>query len=187
MTLDQQQKIARQIARLAISSDCFQQCLALLTHIQDLNLTDESDLFPPMIAGVVTTYARNFNSAEGLGPLPDSYSFFPDDKLETAHKKIIEARNMFYAHQDISHSKKLTKSKIVPVQVLVNLKPTLDGFIFTPILVELSHRRIQDIINLIKFQLERLIEDLSIKNKIITDFGKSYNLETTYELGVDFP
>ena len=78
-----------------------------------------------MIAGVVTTYARNFNSAEGLGPLAASYAEFPDTRLDTAHKRIIEARNMFYAHQDITHSKKHSKSPTVPIRVLVNLKPTL--------------------------------------------------------------
>jgi len=187
MTPDQQQKVARQIARLAVASDCFQQCLSLLKHIQDLKLDHDSDILPPMIAGVVTTYARNFNSAEGLGPLAASYAEFPDTRLDTAHKRIIEARNMFYAHQDITHSKKHSKSPTVPIRVLVNLKPTLDGFFFTPMLVELSFDRIPDIIELIQFQLERLVKDLSTKNMIITDFGRPYDLEHTYELGVDFP
>ena len=54
-------------------------------------------------------------------------------------------------------------------------------------LVELSFDRIPDIIELIQFQLERLVKDLSTKNMIITDFGRPYDLEHTYELGVDFP
>jgi hypothetical protein len=78
--------VAWQIARLAVASDCFQQCLSLLKHIQDLKLDRDSDLFPPMIAGVVTTYARNFNSAEGLGPLAASYNEFPETRLDTAHR-----------------------------------------------------------------------------------------------------
>jgi len=187
MTPNQQQKVARQIARLAIASDSFQQCLLLLKHMQDMKLESGSNLFPPMIAGVVTTYARNFNSAEGLGPLASSYVEFPDARLETAHKKVIEARNKFYAHQDISESTKHSKSSTVPIRVLVNPKPTLDGFFFTPILVELLPDRIPDIIELIEFQLKRLIKDLSLKNRIITDFGREYDLDHTYELGVDFP
>ena len=187
MTPDQKQKVARQIARLVVASDCFQQCLSLLKHIQSLRLDYDSDILPPMIAGVVTTYAKNFNSAEGLGPLAVSYAEFPDTHLDTAHRRMIEARNMFYAHQDITHSKKHSKSSTVPIRVLVNLKPTLDGFFFTPMLVELSFDRIPDIVELIQFQLKRLVKDLSTKNRIITDFGRSYDLEHTYELGVDFP
>jgi hypothetical protein len=187
MTPDQQQKVARQIARLAVASDCFQQCLSLLKHIQELNLDEDSDIWAPMFAGVVTTYARSFISAEGLGPLAASYSKFPDTRLDSAHKKMIEARNMFYAHQDITHSKKHSKSSTVPIRVFVNLKPTLDGFLFTPMLVELSLARLPDIVELIQFQLERLIKDLSTKNSIIIDFDRPYDLDHTYELGVDFP
>ncbi len=187
MTPDQKQKVARQIARLAVASDSFQQCLSLLKHIEDLKMNHDSNLFPPMIAGVVTTYAKNFNSAEGLGPLAAPYCEFPQKTLDITHRNMIEARNKFYAHQDISHSKKHSKSPTVPIRVLVNLKPTLDGFLFTPILVELSFDRIPDIIYLIHFQLERIINDLSIKNRIITDFDRSYDLDHTYELGVDFP
>ena len=73
------------------------------------------------------------------------------------------------------------------MRVLVNLKPTLDGFLFTPMLIEIHPERIDDVIRLIEFQLERLMDDLSGKNFAITNFDQVFDLSRTYVLGVDFP
>ena len=180
-------KIVRQIARLVVSSDSFQQCLALLGHMTELKLGINSDLYSPMMSGVVTTYARNFNASTGMGPLPRSYTKFPDAKLTVAHGKIIEARNKIYAHRDASHHSVEPSSDISPYRLFVELKPTLDGFNFTPVLTDIPPDRIPDIITLVDFQHKRAIKDLSAKNELITDFGKEYDLGRTYEWGVDIP
>ena len=180
-------KIVRQIARLVVSSDTFQQCLALLGHMTELKLGINSELYSPMMAGVVSTYARNFNKSTGMGPLPRSYTEVLDVKLQVAHDKIIEARNKIYAHRDTSHRSVRSRSDMSPYRIYVELKPTLDGFNFVPILADIPPERIPDIIALIEFQHKRVIKDLSTKNELITDFGKEYDLGRTYEWGVDIP
>jgi len=179
--------IVRQIARLVVASDSFQQILALLGHMTELKLGINSDLYSPMMLGVVTTYARNFNASTGMGPLLRSYTKFPDTNLTTAHDKIIEARNKIYAHRDSSHQSVKSNSEVSPYRIFVELKPTLDGFNFTPVLTDIPPDRIPDIIALVDFQHKRVIKDLSVKNELITNFSKEYDLGKTYEWGVDIP
>ena len=179
--------IVRQIARLVVASDSFQQIIALLEHMKELKLGINSDLYSPMMSGVVTTYARNFNSSIGMGPLPRSYTKFPDANLTVAHDKIIESRNKIYAHRDTSHHSIKSNAEFSPYRIFVELKPTLDGFNFTPVLTDIPPDRIQDIITLVEFQHKRIIKDLSVKNELITDFSKEYELGKIYEWGVDIP
>jgi len=77
--------------------------------------------------------------------------------------------------------------KPVELRQNIKLKPTLDGFNFIPVLVDIPSERIPDIIALIEYQCDRLIKDLSVKNELVTDFDIEYDLGKTYELGVDFP
>ena len=183
----QKLKIAKQIARLAMASDCFQSCISLLQHMQKMGLETNSDLFSPMMAGVTTTYGRCFNSSNGFRSLPKSYSNFSEPHLEFAHQKIIQMRNECYAHQDVSMTEGHSNSDEIPIRVYVQPKETLDGFYFRPMANELSHKVIPKIIELIEFQLTRLVTDLSKKNELITDFSIAYDLDHLYELGVDFP
>ena len=179
--------IVRQIARLVVASDSFQQILALLGHMRELKLDINSELYSPMMSGVVTTYARNFNSSHGIGPLPGSYTKFPDTNLTIAHEKVIETRNKIYAHRDVSYQSVRSKSQFSPYRIFVELKPTLDGFNFTPVLADIPPNRMPDIINLVEFQHKRVIEDLSVKNELTTDFSKEYDFGKVYEWGVDIP
>ena len=181
------EKIVKEISRLAIASDSFKQCLALLGHMIKLKLDFESEIYPPMMCGVVTCYGRNFNSSAGLGPLPSFYEKFSENHLEISHKSIINARNKFYAHRDVKDIKNYGESSSVPYSIEMRLKPSMDGFNFTPILVDIPPERIPDMVELLEFQINRLVIDLSKKNKLITDFDKSYDLDKVYILGKDFP
>jgi hypothetical protein len=115
-------KIIRQVRRLTVASDSFQQCLSLLAHMEGAELRIDSDLYAPMIAGVIVTYAKNFNDAAGLGPLPDFFTRFPSTHLRAAHAKLLEARNQVYAHRDArAHLFKSHNGRTVayPVEVTI--------------------------------------------------------------------
>ena len=181
-------KIVQQIRRLAIASDSFQQCLSVLKHIEDLGISNESDLYPPLIAGVVVTYSKNFNQADGLGPLPKIFSKFPDEELRIAHEKVIDARNTLYAHRDVSaHSFNNSEGGISQYPVNVRISEDNTAFLFQPHLVDISSRRIPHIRSLIQFQMERLQEDLDAKVDLTVDSNKSYKQGVEYLLGHDFP
>jgi hypothetical protein len=181
-------KIIHQIKRLAIASDSFQQCLSLLGHIENLGLKLEDDLYTPMIAGVVVTYAKNFNQADGLGPLPNFFEKFPDPMLQTAHEKVIEARNKHYAHRDtIAHSFKKDQGRPDPYSVHVRINYETKDFKFQPNLIDIPPERIKQIIQLIQFQMDRLQKDLDEKLALIIDVDKNYEQDKVYILGEDFP
>ena len=181
-------KVIHQIRRLTIASDSFQQCLTLLTHMEEISITLSSDLYPPMIAGVVVTYSKNFNQADGLGPLPNLFTKFPEPKLQIAHAKLIEARNKLYAHRDISaHTFKNSEGGVSQYPVEVRINDANTAFLFQPMLKDIPPERIPDIKNLLSFQMERLQSDLDKKLATVVDFNKGYKQGATYLLGEDFP
>lgn len=156
--------------------------------MEEVKIQNEHNLYPPMIAGVAVTYAKNFNQAEGLGPLPRSFTRFPKSEMHIAHVRLIEARNTLYAHRDISaHSFKMNDGRVTkyPVEVRINNENT--AFLFQPQLIDIPPRRISSIRKLIEFQMTRLQQDLDNKLSIIVDFNKGYKQGIVYLLGEDFP
>lgn len=181
-------KIIHQVRRLAIASDSFQQCLALVAHMRRSNLDIFDDLYPPMIAGVVVTYAKNFNQADGLGPLPGLFTKFPEASLETAHARLIKARNELYAHRDVSaHRMKGNDGVMVEYPVHVRINDDNNAFLFEPHLIDIPPKRLPDIEQLLQFQMTRLQDDLDGKLALVVDFDKDYKQGVTYVLGKDFP
>jgi hypothetical protein len=181
-------KIISQIRRLAIASDSFQQAISLIEHMEQFEVELNDDIFPPMMAGVVTTYARNFNEASGLGPLPKSYEKFSAKELKLAHGNVIKARNKLYAHRDTdNHSYNCNQKISEPYSVQVAISDENDAFLFKPTLIDIPPSRLGDIKKLIAFQLQRLKDDLDSKLAIVVDFDKGYEQGVNYTLGVDFP
>lgn len=179
-------KIIQQIRRLTVASDSFQQCLSLLSHMERARLKVDSDLYPPMIAGVAVTYAKNFNDADGLGPLPDFFTRFPTTNLRIAHAKLIEARNQVYAHRDArAHMFTNDKGQTVayPVEVTIND----EEFLLRTRMVEIPDARLPVIRELVEFQMRRLKDDLDGKLALVVDFAKGYERGRVYWLGDDFP
>jgi hypothetical protein len=181
-------KIVHQIRRLAIAADSFHQCVALLNHMASLSLKLDDDLYPPMIAGVVVTYAKNFNEADGLGPLPGFFTKFPAASLKTAHDTILDARNKLYAHRDGSiHTFRNETRELGQFPVMVRINDENSAFLFQPILIDIPAAKVGEIQELLAFQLKRLDEDLSEKLALTVDFEKGYKQGVEYQLGKDFP
>lgn len=156
--------------------------------MRKLDLELEDDLYPPMIAGVVVTYSKNFNSASGLGPLPSAYLKFPTQELRTAHEKILESRNRLYAHRDLSYEGRTrTMKSREPYSVEVTISHDSTAFLFQPIMVDISPGRMDKIADLLRFQMSRLQEELDRKLAKVVDFSKGYKQGKVYLLGKDFP
>lgn len=179
-------KTIQQVRRLTVASDSFQQCLSLLAHMESAGLKIDSDLYAPMIAGVTVTYAKNFNDAGGLGPLPNFFTQFPSANLQTAHAKLIEARNQLYAHRDArAHLFKNAKGQTVAYPVEVTIEG--EAFLFRTRMVDIPDARLPTITELIQFQMKRLKDDLDGKLALMVDFSKGYKRGVVYWLGDDFP
>jgi len=179
-------KIIQQIRRLTIASDAFQQCLSLIAHMEASRLTNESNLYPPMIAGVTVTYAKNFNRAEGLGPLPDLFTQFPSAALKKAHERLIDARNRLYGHRDAgAHLFTNEKGETVafPVEVTIDH----ESFLFRTRMVDIPAAKLPVVRELIEFQMKRLKDDLDGKLALVVDFAKGYKRGVVYWLGDYFP
>jgi hypothetical protein len=181
-------KIVHQIRRLVIASDSFHHCVFLLEHMRDEKIDGSSNLFPCMMSGVVVTYAKNFNQADGLGPLPSLYTKFPNTELDIAHAKLMNSRNTVYAHRDEkSHTFQDSDGSIHNYPVNVVLDSKQGQFLFGPYLVDIAYSKIPDILSLLRFQLERLQTDLDSKLLKVVDHTKNYEPDTDYILGVSFP
>ena len=177
-----QEKIIKQIKRLIYASDAFQQIEALIEHMESPETKIDDTLYSAMISGVVTTYAKNFNKSDGLGPLPKLYEKFESSKNKEAHEKLIDARNQLYAHRDVLSTKNGIKNAYKIDVWLQN-----GQLLFRPLMIDISSNKLPDIKSLIGYQRERLQEDLDGKLAQIVNLNKSYNEGEVWELGVDFP
>jgi|GEM_PF-4742240 len=175
-------KIIKQIKRLIYSSDSFQQIEALIEHMESPDTKIDEILYSAMISSVVTTYAVNFNQADGVGPLPKMYEKFDDPKIKEAHDKLLAARNQLYAHRDI-HSTKETNERAYRIEVWLH-----DGMLLQrPYMIDISSDKLPEIKSLITFQRNRLQVDLDGKLAQIINPNKEYIEGEVWELGVDFP
>lgn len=175
-------KIIKQIKRLIYASDSFQKIEALIEHMESPDTKIDETLYSAMISSVVTTYAVNFNQADGIGPLPKMYQEFDDHRIKEAHNRLLDARNQLYAHRDI-HSTKETTEKAYKVDVWLQ-----DGMLLQrPYMIDISSGKLSEIKALIAFQRSRLQVDLDGKLAQIIDPSKDYKEGQMWELGVDFP
>ena len=175
-------KIIKKIKRLIYASDSFQKIEYLIEHMKSPDTKINETLYSAMISSVVTTYAVNFNRADGVGPLPEMYSIFDDPRIEDAHNKLIDARNQLYAHRDI-HSTQETSEKAYKIEVWLE-----DGLLLQrPYMIDISYSKLPEIKSLITFQRNRLQVDLDDKLAKVIDTSKEYKEGEMWELGVDFP
>jgi len=175
-------RIVGQIKRLIYASDSFQQIEALIEHMESPDTKIDETLYSAMISSVVTTYAVNFNQADGVGPLPKMYEKFDDAGMKDAHNRLLNARNKLYAHRDV-HSSKKADERAYRIEVWLQ-----DGLLLQrPYMIDISSRKLPEIKSLIAFQRNRLQGDLDGKLAQIIDPAKEYKEGEVWELGVDFP
>ena len=97
--------LVKQFKRLSIADLAFMQANELAKHMIAEQLAPLSLLFSPQMAGIVVTYAKNFVSALGIGPLHQSYSGFVDEDMQATHDRLLQSRHALYAHRDVKASK----------------------------------------------------------------------------------
>ena len=176
------EKIISQIKRLIYASDSFQQIEALIDHMESPDTIIDETLYSSMISSVVTTYAINFNQADGVGPLPKIYQKFDHPKSKEAHEQLLNARNQLYAHRDI-HKTKQKFDKAYKIDVWLE-----DGLLLQkPYMIDISVSKLPEIKSLISYQRNRLQQDLDGKLAQVIDPNKEYKEGEVWELGVDFP
>ena len=180
--------LARQFARLNIADLAFRQCKALAEHMIAEHLDATSLLFTPQMAGVVVTYAKNFVSADGIGPVPTLFGSFTDAALQDTHDKLMDARHKLYAHRDATAAQTFTyddASPVVPYQVRVELRKGETSFTALPAIPELNPTILSFVVRLCDFQSERVRTEFSRIIPIMTA-GKTYKAGF-YTVGIDFP
>ena len=176
------EKIIDQIKRLIYASDSFQQIEALIDHMESPDTKIDETLYSAMISSVVTTYARNFNQSDGVGPLPKMYEKFDNPKSKEAHEQLLKARNQLYAHRDI-HNTKSKFDKAYKIDVWLQ-----DGLLMQrPHMIDISASKLPEIKSIIIHQRARLQKDLDGKLAQIINPNKVYKEGEVWELGVDFP
>jgi hypothetical protein len=176
------EKIIDQIKRLIYASDSFQQIESLIDHMESPDTKIDETLYSAMISSVVTTYTRNFNQSDGVGPLPKMYEKFNNPKHKEAHDELLKARNQLYAHRDI-HNTKSKHEKAYKIDVWLQ-----DGLLLQrPHMIDISVGKLPEIKSLISHQRNRLQKDLDSKLTQIINPNRVYKEGEVWELGVDFP
>ena len=75
--------------------------------------------------GVVVSYARSFGGNQGVSSLPKEFREFPDKDMQTQHDKLLEFRDLTFAHRDI-HKESTMFDESVPIEELNTMKITYE-------------------------------------------------------------
>ncbi len=170
---NQHEGIVRQIRKLVLAWDSMVQVTELLMHIEKSDLNIDDNLYSPMISGAVTSYARNFVSSDGLGPLSTSYKDFKGkDELDSIHQLVMTARQKIYGHRDATY-KHQGLENIYEIKVRIQN----NELELKPILVDLWPGQINKFRLLVEYQKGRLEEEIVEKIERLNIVDRDTNNE----------
>ena len=151
----------QQIRNLTIATANFRHAARLAQFIIDKEIHNDLELYGSMMAGVVTTYTKNFTSSTKLGTYKADAELnnFSNPKMQKTHDLLLKSRNMMYAHQDakkVISTKHTNLDSIDPfkIQVLIGEK----GATYKPCLTTINPHLSDDIVELCNRQ-NRLVEN----------------------------
>ncbi|MEI7825449.1 MAG: hypothetical protein WCI01_09120 [Chlorobiaceae bacterium] len=75
--------------------------------------------------GVVVSYARSFGENTGISSLPKEFREFPDPDMQTQHNKLLEFRNLIFAHRNVLKESTMFDESI-PIEELNTMKVTYE-------------------------------------------------------------
>lgn len=182
-------KLTKLFAKLSIADLAFRQVRALSEHMIQLSPDPLELIFTPQMGGIVVTYAKNFVSSDGMGPLPNHFNTVAQPDLQETHDKLIEARHRLYAHRDLLAAKSFIyddQSEIKAYQVQIQSFPDGSGVTLLPNVPELNPSILSHIVRLTIVQSEKVKSEFNKIIPIITK-GKTYQRNKVYTVGVDFP
>ena len=179
-----------ELRRFALAMRCFRGASDLCKHVIELHLPEDDFLYGACMAGIVVTYARPFNRADGIGKLR-GFSRFADAKFRSAHQELIATRKKVYAHHDASGLENLeirNRSKSHAYVVTLELGKDNYGtyFIRPDVRVpQITNDSLPGFVELFQFQMNRIEQATDVVVKKL-GAGKFYTLGF-YELGINFP
>lgn len=144
------------LARSDITSALFT-CRYCQENVKDIR----NKIWLPLQEAIIVTYSRPFTDNKPLGSLKKSWGIFPNGKLQSVHKKILEARDKQIAHSDLEQNKVSIVPKGVPAPP--------DNHISSSVMILISS---------FKFPLA-FFEDVEI---LCSYIGKRLNIEIDSEL-----
>ena len=155
-------------------------------HLISLGDTGQ-ELAHSIYTGIVVSYSRSFGANQGLSAIGSKFGSFDDEKLQSLHGFLLEARNTIYAHKDILKE----GDKLAAGLPRVNLRKIKFHIAKSGESHWIVHRPtlpasyLKDIIVLCEFQMVRLNAASGAMLQTCLN-GKSY-APGDYVLGEDFP
>ena len=184
MSVESEAKI-RALTRLVLAGVTFEQVSEACRVLQRSD--ERAQFYGVFFAGICVSYTRPFMSSEGLGPLPISFSRFPDEPEHArTHRDLEDGRNWAYAHNsphqagallaDESQRNSQTKVRLI-------VAPT--GISCVPPEVTWRKARLPAIISLCNFQIKRI---RTATEKLVTHLGGNrMYADGEYIIGETFP
>jgi hypothetical protein len=179
--------LTKHFTRLVFADESFRQAKMLADQMITTGLDPYSNLFTPMMTGIVVTYAKNFNEANGMGPVPRLFERFADNVMQETHDKLLKARNELYAHRDVIAAKSFVYDSVPqtsPYQLRIDIKDE-GGIVALPSTPELNPEHLPFIVRLCDFQSRRIAIELGKILPLIKG-DKTYK-PGRYTVGLDFP
>lgn len=182
-----EEAIIKELRRLVLAIDSFAQCRDLAEYLRHPTTRIGESARSAALAGITSTYGKNFNSANKIGSLGTRFCSFDDVRLQVAHDNLLEFRNTRHSHRDADfnyHQLSDGSMESFPVEVRV----TSDGqILFQPKLIEIPKERLGDIISLMDYQTSRAQSELDKRVEHLVFPDTVYSEETVYLLGRNFP
>lgn len=101
-------------------------CDLYAKHVEN----EYSPLHIPLLCSICVTYARPFTDNDGVGMISTKFARFSDEKLQSTHDLLWDARKRFYAHSDATVTAVSLSGESLPIQpidVTVSRRDTGQG------------------------------------------------------------
>jgi hypothetical protein len=137
--------------------------------------------------GIIIAYARPFGRNDGLGPLPKTYRTIDHVDAQIVHNRVLDARDVLEAHNDILKRGRLIASRDVgndPLNIQIEIRG--DGSAFWDVAIpSLRLPEFRRLLRMLCIQETRVREDA---NSVLSDLlKKNPRSDGRYTLEKNFP
>ena len=177
----------RALNRLVIAQITFQQVIAACDFLTSHESDEHAQFYGTFFSGIAVSYMRPFMSAEGLGPLPEDYSTFPNGTEHAkTHEDLKNGRNWAYAHNSRDQTAGLLKNtQQQKEQKRIRFVFDSQGITFNPPEVTWPKSRLHAIVSLCRFQIEHVMRDV---HNLVAHLGEGKTYDPgEYIIGETFP
>lgn len=177
----------KNLRKLIHAEKCFRQIERLCKYLENSQLADTEEAYVPAMAGICVIYAIPFAKNDGLGPIPDLFTQFPEaPQLDGAHQLLLNGPSWIARHHALTPASVFGEGPLEPTigrqSVVIQGGQTT---LFSEDDPVWNADELREIIALCRFQISRTTAEA---RKLVAQIaaGSTYKIGV-YPIGEKFP